>query len=103
MKPIRIQRRRTKDWRMPENTVYVGRGTEWGNPFVVGKTFLDKVLTPELAVTLYQMQVEAEMPPLQNVKRSLWKLLGKNLACWCDVGQICHADVLLKLANEGNL
>ncbi len=24
MKPIRIQRKRTKDWRMPENTVYVG-------------------------------------------------------------------------------
>jgi hypothetical protein len=29
----RIQRKRTKGWKMPENTVYVGRPTMWGNPF----------------------------------------------------------------------
>lgn len=28
----RIQRKRTKGWKMPENTVYVGRPTKWGNP-----------------------------------------------------------------------
>jgi Domain of unknown function (DUF4326) len=31
--PIRIKRERTKGWRMPPNTIYVGRGSEWGNPF----------------------------------------------------------------------
>ena len=31
--PVRIQRKRTKGWTMPENTVYVGRPTKWGNPF----------------------------------------------------------------------
>ena len=31
--PERIQRRRTKGWRMPEDTVYVGRPTKFGNPF----------------------------------------------------------------------
>ena len=31
--PTRIQRRRTKGWRMPEGAVYVGRGSRWGNPF----------------------------------------------------------------------
>ena len=36
MTPIRIQRKRTKGWRMPPNTVYVGRPTIWGNPFPVG-------------------------------------------------------------------
>lgn len=30
---IRIQRRRTKGWRMPEGAVYVGRPSLWGNPF----------------------------------------------------------------------
>lgn len=30
---IRIQRKRTKGWKMPANTVYVGRGSRWGNPF----------------------------------------------------------------------
>ncbi len=33
--PQRIQRKRTKGWRMPPNTVYVGRGSELGNPFRV--------------------------------------------------------------------
>lgn len=32
--PIRVQRKRTKGWRMPADTVYVGRGSIWGNPFV---------------------------------------------------------------------
>jgi Domain of unknown function (DUF4326) len=27
-------------------------------------------------------------------------LRGKHLACWCPIGSPCHADVLLKLANE---
>jgi hypothetical protein len=31
--PKRIQRKRTKGWRMPEGAVYVGRPTKWGNPF----------------------------------------------------------------------
>lgn len=34
--PKRIQRKRTKGWKMPEGTVYVGRPTQWGNPFAVG-------------------------------------------------------------------
>jgi hypothetical protein len=33
--PQRIQRKRTKGWKMPPNTVYVGRGSQWGNPFKV--------------------------------------------------------------------
>lgn len=32
-RPVRIQRRRTKGWRMPEGAVYVGRPTIFGNPF----------------------------------------------------------------------
>lgn len=31
--PERIQRKRTKGWRMPEGARYVGRGSRWGNPF----------------------------------------------------------------------
>lgn len=34
--PDRIQRRRTKGWRMPDGAVYVGRPTKWGNPFAIG-------------------------------------------------------------------
>lgn len=34
--PKRIQRKRTKGWKMPENAVYVGRPTKWGNKFTLG-------------------------------------------------------------------
>jgi hypothetical protein len=33
VKPKRIQRKRTKGWRMPEGAVYVGRPSIFGNPF----------------------------------------------------------------------
>jgi hypothetical protein len=33
--PVRIQRQRSKGWRMPPGAVYVGRGSLWGNPFKV--------------------------------------------------------------------
>ena len=29
--PVRIQRKRTKGWGMPEGAVYVGRPNRWGN------------------------------------------------------------------------
>jgi hypothetical protein len=31
--PRRVQRSRTKGWKMPEGAIYVGRPTKWGNPF----------------------------------------------------------------------
>lgn len=37
MMPKRIQRKRTKGWRMPENALSVTRPSMFGNPFIVGK------------------------------------------------------------------
>ena len=34
--PKRIQRKRTRGWRLPEGAVAVTRPTFWGNPFPVG-------------------------------------------------------------------
>ncbi|KKK82573.1 hypothetical protein LCGC14_2802060 [marine sediment metagenome] len=34
-RPIRVQRKRTKGWRMPSNTVCVTRPSRWGNPWPV--------------------------------------------------------------------
>lgn len=36
--PERIQRRRTRGWRMPASAVYVGRPTVFGNPAVIEAT-----------------------------------------------------------------
>lgn len=36
--PIRVQRQRTRGWRMPAHTKYVGRGSLYGNPYRVART-----------------------------------------------------------------
>jgi hypothetical protein len=85
VEPVRIQRKRTPGWKMPENTVYVGRGSRWGNPF----TFANSGRVHPA------MRFACEVAPLMDVT----PLRGKNLACWCGEGSDCHADVLLELAN----
>ena len=41
----RVQRKRTAGWRMPPNTVYVGRPSPWENPYKLGKDGnIDRVL-----------------------------------------------------------
>jgi hypothetical protein len=95
--PIRIQRKRAKGWKMPENTVYVGRPTKWGNPyFIASRAELDR----RAAVTRFRAWVMAcnHLSTL-DVTRIKAELHGKNLACWCPLDQPCHADVLLEIAN----
>ncbi len=90
--PIRVQMKRRKGWRIPPNTVYVGRPTKWGNPYRVGPH-----LTRAEAVARYRAYLLAEGYPLLN---ELHEIRGKNLACWCPLDQPCHANVLLELAND---
>lgn len=105
MKPIRIKLSRQKGWRMPENTVKVDRSTKYGNPFVPGKTgpmgrspidkvgsvgcFADMMKDPEL-------RAAAGYPSDEEIRRDLG---GKNLGCWCEIGECCHAEILLPIAN----
>lgn len=91
--PVRIQRKRTKGWRMPENTVYVGRPGKWGNPFKV-----DIDCTATQAVSLFERRLAITAPTsLLKIKE---ELKGKDLSCWCPLNKPCHADVLLKIAND---
>lgn len=120
--PQRIQRQRTKGWRMPPNTVYVGRPTIWGNPFRPGEkpegkkdsaairyakkqNWFGHPLTAEQAIVLYEIYIKEAL--LSNTSPlpsdGLASLQGKNLACWCpltDNHHPCHADVLIRLAND---
>lgn len=93
--PVRIQRKRSKGWRMPEGAVYVGRGSMWGNVYRIGE--IEKVngqpITPERAVALFRDWVEPHHATIQDGLR------GRDLACWCPLDQPCHADVLLEIAN----
>ena len=91
--PKRIQRKRTKGWRMPEGAVYVGRPTKWGNPFSVFRGNYQR------AVGQYRYWLMADEEGWA-VLNDVGALRGKDLACWCPLDQPCHADVLLELANQ---
>ena len=90
----RIQRKRTKGWKMPEGAVYVGRPSRWGNPFVVGLA-----ANPTASDCVKRFR-EEQVPVIECGRPNIASLRGKDLACWCRLDQPCHADVLLELANK---
>ncbi len=100
MTPRRIQRKRTKGWRMPANTVYVGRPSKWGNPYAVVPPWAS--MTKQKAVARYKKSLLAERARAPKAfARWIAPLRGKNLACWCREDEPhCHADILLRLANK---
>lgn len=95
---------------MPEGVVYVGRGSQYGNPFRVATPEPQEgnaIFTPESAVANFRKLVEYinanayKFPENPLIYAHLRRdLKGKVLACWCPSDQTCHADVLLELANK---
>lgn len=107
--PKRIQRKRTKGWRMPEGAVYVGRPSKWGNPYTVAmmQARIDELRAIGIgesfaALGARQLAVEAFGSVLRFGPDSPWwaygphmgvieikhalqqgELAGKDLACWC--------------------
>lgn len=76
---------------MPAHTVSVGRPSRWGNPYVVGRDG-----TAAECVALFIERYAHDADYRVRVRRAL---AGKNLACWCPLGDSCHAEVLLVWAN----
>ena len=107
--PERIQLRSAKGWRMPRGAVNVARPTHWGNPFVVGdidhKTG-ERIADRAHAVRLFEDRWFGTAGNAPTVTQALMReaaiaeLRGLHLACWCPLGQPCHADVLLRIAND---
>ena len=122
--PHRVQLRRTKGWRKPDNTVVVARPTKWGNPFHVAAKAdtcgmwsvyfqrppdADRYWCDEFdshseavaaAVEFYREWATEGTDHYLRVLVYAEALRGKNLACWCPLDSPCHADVLLELANR---
>lgn len=103
---------------MPEDAIYVGRPTKWGNPLrwtdyqaVVGDWEGEPVYRTEVrrrryAVVDFQAAVEysAGLPGYPSKDEIRRELAGKDLACWCPLPEPgetdwCHARVLLSIAN----
>ena len=116
--PVRVQRKRTKGWRMPKGAIYVGRPTIWGNPVTKIATinwhlgdYMDDRLAiwREEAVAVFRLWITGETDwayhdpgsgfPLPKERPDLAGLRGRDLCCWCRLDQPCHADILLEIAN----
>lgn len=100
--PVRIQRKRTKGWSGLSETgndlpiTYVNRPLVWGNPFSFPRGNLK---AQARAVRCYETALRGGRLPysVEDVKRELRR---HNIGCFCKVGEPCHGDVLLRIANE---
>ena len=111
--PVRIQRKRSKGWRMPDGAVFVGRPTAWGNPAIVRKSGREFEVVGGYGYCITTGRHDAHAYAVEQYRKHLRKtgrdaiasdLRGKDLACWCPLDMPCHADVLLEIANasDGN-
>ena len=78
--------------RIPEDAVYVGRPSPWGNPFVIGRDG-DRAAVIER----YRRWLWNEIRQGRLDSAELAALAGKDLVCWC-APEPCHAEVLARAA-----
>lgn len=83
----------TRDPQCPADAVYIGRGSKYGNPFVMGTRH---VPNRDTACDLYEQYIEANPERKQDF---IEELRGKDLVCFC-APQRCHGDYLIAIANE---
>lgn len=71
------------------NTVYIGRPSKWGNPFVMGRDG-DRIEV----ISKYRQWISSQPHLLSDLP----ELQDKILLCWC-APKACHGDVLAELVN----
>ncbi len=112
IKPQRIQRRRARGYNMQAESralnglecVSVARPGRWGNPFRVGIDGDAAECIRKYAAMLiaYRHHGENSGPDKfylsqANLEMIKSELGGENLACFCRIGDPCHADWLLEM------
>jgi hypothetical protein len=117
MTPRRIQRKRSKGWRMPPGTVLVCRPGPWGNPYMTAPQ-ADPPILAQHVVSMHRDLIEDRLAGKDAAwfRDRLNRLRGRNLACWCRLCPAhqdgkpfgvacwdcapCHADTLGVYANQ---
>lgn len=101
----RVQRKRTKGFRLPPDTVCVSRPGKLGNPFnwTDWKTSMGETAAKQFSVDLFRRCVEQPLdyPGLVFPTREAIRvaLAGKrHVACFCRLDEPCHGDVLIAIA-----
>ena len=71
--------------------IYIGRPSEYGNPFIIGKDG-----TRDQCIKSFERKILSDPEAVRQIRRELH---GKILGCWCKPLS-CHGDVLARIADE---
>lgn len=83
-----------RDPDIPEDAVYIGRPSKWGNPFPIGRD-----ANRRAAIEQFRVHFMAS----ESLKYAAEKeLKGKDLVCWCSP-KPCHGDVILDFLEKRSL
>lgn len=113
----RVRLSRVGGWKMPPDCRKVARPGRWGNPWVAvqhpatGSWYAkrkDRPFNPRWAFFTREEAVRhcvrlfARYAAFRAARDPAWiePLRGKSLACFCNLEDECHGDVLLRLAAD---
>ncbi|MCK9532509.1 MAG: DUF4326 domain-containing protein [Gammaproteobacteria bacterium] len=72
---------------IPEDAIYIGRGSKWGNPFKIG---VDG--SRSQVIFLYEEWLKTQDELIDSID----ELKDKSLVCFCKP-KPCHGDILIKV------
>ena len=75
--------------------VYIGRGTPFGNPFIIGKHGTRTEVIAKYRSWFYNALVFED-----GFREEVMQLKGKCLGCFCKP-QACHGDIIAEYLNQG--
>ncbi len=87
----RKQKTRVVNKNKEQYDVYIGRGSKWGNPFIVNIHG-----SRALVIKKYRTYILGN----EGLLKDLHELKGKRLGCFCKPLP-CHGDVLVQLIEDG--
>lgn len=70
--------------------VYIGRGSKWGNPFMIGRHG-----SREEVISKYESYIMNR----PDLIKALPELIDKILGCWCSP-KFCHGDILVRMVED---
>lgn len=81
----------------PADAVYIGRGSDYGNPFAIGAPhpFGGQPMGRDDVIAEHREWLLSETALIRRITR---ELRGRDLVCFC-YPKPCHGDVYLEIAN----
>ena len=79
---------------IPPGAIYIGRGSQWGNPYVIGNHG-----NRDDVVDQYEEYLVNRLRHREWTAQDLATLHGKDLVCFCAPLR-CHGDVLERYAKS---